>query len=35
MNNRDVTYPRPIATVDLAILALSEAGLEVLLTRRG
>ena len=27
-------YPRPIATVDLAILALSEAGLEVLLVRR-
>jgi len=35
MGNPEVSYPRPIATVDLAILAVSEAGLEVLLTRRG
>jgi len=35
MSNPEVTYPRPIATVDLAILAVSEAGLEVLLMRRG
>jgi ADP-ribose pyrophosphatase YjhB (NUDIX family) len=34
MRNPEVAYPRPIATVDLAILAVSEAGLEVLLARR-
>lgn len=35
MKTPDETYPRPIATVDLAILALVETGLEVLLMRRG
>jgi 8-oxo-dGTP diphosphatase len=35
MRNSEAAYPRPIATVDLAILALADAGLEVLLARRG
>ncbi len=34
MTNPQMPYPRPIATVDLVIVALTEAGLEVLLTRR-
>jgi 8-oxo-dGTP diphosphatase len=35
MNLSDENFPRPIATVDLAIFALSETGLDVLLMRRG
>jgi len=35
MNAPEATYPRPFATVDLAIFALSESGLDVLLMRRG
>jgi ADP-ribose pyrophosphatase YjhB (NUDIX family) len=34
MTNAEETYPKPIATVDLAIFALAGAGLEVLLMRR-
>lgn len=34
MTPPDETHPRPIATVDLVILVLAEAGLEVLLVRR-
>lgn len=34
MNQPEDAHPRPIATVDLAIFALSETGLDVLLTRR-
>jgi 8-oxo-dGTP diphosphatase len=34
MSNADETYPRPIVTVDLAIFALAQEGLEILLMRR-
>jgi 8-oxo-dGTP diphosphatase len=35
MDAPEETYPRPIVSVDLAIFGLTEAGLEVLLMRRG
>lgn len=35
MNNVEDSYQRPIVSVDLAIFALTAAGLEVLLARRG
>ena len=35
MSVSEATYPRPFTTVDLAIFALSESGLDVLLMRRG
>ena len=34
MDSTDDPYPRPIATVDLAIFALADTGLEVLLMQR-
>lgn len=35
MSNPEDIHPRPIVSVDLAIFALTQDGLEVLLTKRG